>query len=242
MSLIATIKRRWARALVGLVIVVAVLAVGGPYVYIHFIEGKAPAPLALSSGSAATASGTTASCASGGAAPAVDGAWKAACGSTAGYRVKETLLGQSTTAVGRTTAITGTMTITGSTVDAASFSVDMTQVSSDRSQRDGQFQGRIMDTAQFPTATFRLTSPIALGSLPAPGVPVSAKATGELMLHGTKRSVTFDVKAQRSGSTIQVNGSIPITFADWGINNPSAGPAITGDTGTLEFLLVFAKA
>jgi polyisoprenoid-binding protein YceI len=251
MSLISTVKRRWKRAVVAAVVVVLVLVVGGPYVYFHFIQSKAPVPLSLSSagtpstggsGAAGGSATTTAACATTGTAPAVDGTWKAGCDSTAGYRVKETLFGQSATAVGRTTAVTGTMTISGSTVSAASFSVDLTKVTSDQSQRDGQFQGRIMETGQFPTATFRLTSPIKLAAVPAAGTPVSAKATGELMLHGTKRSVTFDVKAQRAGATIQVNGSIPVTFADWGINNPSGGPATTGNTGTLEFLLVFTKA
>jgi len=48
--------------------------------------------------------------------------------------------------------------------------------------------------------------------------------------------------AQRSGNTIQVSGSIPITFADWSIPNPSFGPVTTQDHGTLEFLVNFAKA
>jgi hypothetical protein len=41
---------------------------------------------------------------------------------------------------------------------------------------------------------------------------------------------------------IQVSGSVPITFADYSIDNPSGGPASVGDSGTLEFLLVLAKA
>ena len=172
----------------------------------------------------------------------LDGTWKVASGSTAGYRVKETLFGQSATAVGRTTAVTGEFTLAGTTVPTASFSVDLTQVSSDRSQRDGQFQGRIMDTAQFPTATFELTNPIDLGSVPANGVEITPKATGKLTLHGTTKTVTVDLTAKRTGNNIQVLGSIPITFADYGIDNPSGGPASVGDNGTLEFLLVLAKA
>jgi hypothetical protein len=37
-------------------------------------------------------------------------------------------------------------------------------------------------------------------------------------------------------------GSIPITFADWNISNPSGGPATTADNGTLEFQINFAHA
>ena len=45
--------------------------------------------------------------------------------------------------------------------------------------------------------------------------------------------------ARLSNGQVQVTGSIPITFADYGIDNPSFGPASVGDDGTLEFLLVF---
>jgi len=53
--------------------------------------------------------------------------------------------------------------------------------------------------------------------------------------------VTFDVQAQLKDGKIEVNGTIPIVFADYGIPNPSFGPASTEDNGVLEFLLVFTK-
>ena len=56
------------------------------------------------------------------------------------------------------------------------------------------------------------------------------------------KSVTFSLKAQRNGSAIEVNGSIPITFADYNVDNPSGGPAQVGDNGELEFLIVFQHA
>jgi polyisoprenoid-binding protein YceI len=159
-----------------------------------------------------------------------------------GYRVGEVLFGQSTTAVGRTDAVTGHLTISGTTATAASFTADLTKVSSDQGNRDRQFQGRIMDTATYPTATFKLTSPIALPSIPQDLVKITERATGDLTLRGKTRSVTFDVVARRNGDKIEVNGSIPITFADWGIPNPSFGPASTDDHGVLEFILVFERA
>jgi polyisoprenoid-binding protein YceI len=70
---------------------------------------------------------------------------------------------------------------------------------------------------------------------------VTKEATGDLAMHGTTRTVTFHVTARRSGATIQVSGSIPITFADWNISNPSGGPATTEDHGALEFLLSFVQ-
>ena len=196
-------QRHWKRWIIGGVVVLVVAVVGGPFVYIHFIEGKAPAPLALSSQPAATvAPGRATSLTT------IDGTWNVTTGSQAGYRVNEVLFGQSATAVGRTTAVTGSIAITGTTVKTGSFTVDLTKVSSDKSQRDGQFQGRIMDTSSFPTATFALTQPIALASLPASGATITEKATGNLTMHGVTKAVTFTLTGRESDNQIQVSGSI----------------------------------
>ena len=122
-------------------------------------------------------------------------------------------------------------------------------VHSDKSQRDAQFDGRIMDVAQCPTGTFPLTSPIDLAPLPAPGVVKSYTAHGQLTLHGTTRAVTFTLTAERraakhgaakdGGNQIEVAGDIPVLFSDYNIQNPSfAGFVTTQDHG----LLVFSRA
>ena len=119
----------------------------------------------------------------------------------------------------------------------------MTTVTSDESRRDGQFNGRIMETGTFPTATFKLTQPIDLGSIPAVGVQKTFQATGDLTLHGVTKTVTFQLTARHAASTIQVAGSIPITFADWNIGNPSFGGVVTTEEhGVLEFALNFTQA
>jgi len=222
--------RGWQRWLIVGIVVVAVLAVAGPYVYIHFIEGKAPKRLSLSSDSS---SATTV--ASGAADVPLDGTWKVSTGSQAGYRVDEILFGQNHEAVGRTSAVTGDAIIQGTKVTAANVTVDLTQVSSDQSRRDSQFQHRIMDTSTFPTATFKLTQPI---DLPSTTGKVSTKATGDLTAHGVTKSAVADLQAERSGNTIRVSGSIPVTFSDWNIPNPSFGPITTQDHGLIEFLVV----
>jgi len=220
------------------VLAVAVAVVGGPYVYIHFIEGSAPPPLTLATPSATSSASETTS--SGQATGASDQTWKISSDSLVGYRVKEVLFGQSNVAVGRTNSISGSMKVSGTTVTAATFTVDMTTVSSDQSRRDGQFNGRIMETSTFPTATFALTQPIELGSVPAQGTKQTYQATGNLTLHGVTRTVTFNVTGLYTGSTAQVAGSIPITFSDWNIPNPSFGPVSTEDHGVLEFALTFS--
>jgi polyisoprenoid-binding protein YceI len=172
----------------------------------------------------------------------VAGTWTVGSGSIVGYRVNEVLLGQNATAVGRTSDVTGHLTIAGSTVTAAAFSVPMATVHSDKSQRDEQFDGRIMDVSQYPTGTFTLTSPIDLAPLPAGGVIKDYTAHGRLTLHGTTRTVTFTLTAERKGSQIEVSGDIPVLFSDYDIANPSyAGFVTTQDHGLLEFLLVFGQ-
>ena len=239
---------KWIR---GAVAAVVVLVTAGTYVYIHFVEGDPPAKLTLdsrrsspvpsSTAPAATAGSTTstavAAAASGGAAT-----YRPTSASVVGYRVKEVLFGQSNEAVGRTSSVTGSMTLDGASVSAVDLSVNMKTVKSDQSQRDGQFNGRIMNTSTYPTATFKLSQPLVLSSVPSDSTVVDARATGDLTLHGVTKTVTFDLKAQRDGADIKVNGTIPIVFADYNVNNPSGGPANTEDHGVLEFLVVFEKA
>ena len=99
-----------------------------------------------------------------------------------------------------------------------------------------------MNTAKYPTATFELTSPIDLGSLPADKTEVTYQASGNLTLHGTTKAIQVSLTARRNGANIEVTGSIPVVFADYGINNPSNGAVTTQDNGVIEFLLVFAPA
>ena len=78
-------------------------------------------------------------------------------------------------------------------------------------------------------------------SVPADGEDVTAKATGDLTLHGVTQEVTIDLVARLDGSTFAVDGSLPVTFSDYEIDDPSGGPASVGDDGVLEVLLVFAR-
>ena len=252
-----TRPRHWLRWLIGAIVVLVVLGVGGPFVYIHFFNGSTPAALSLptaSSSASSSPSGTNPNTPSGtatantAASAPLAGTYSVGSGSVVGYRVNEVLLGQNTTAVGRTTSVTGHLTIVGTTATAATFSVPMDTVHSDKSQRDAQFDSRIMDVAQYPTGTFTLTHPIDLAPLPASGVIKSYTADGKLMLHGTTRAVTFTLTAERGtakdgGTQIEVVGHIPVLFSDYNIQNPSLGGFVTTqDNGLLEFLLVFGKA
>jgi polyisoprenoid-binding protein YceI len=221
--------RRWLRRGVVAVVVLVVLVVGGPFVFIHFIEGKAPAKLTLSAAAGHAGPNT-------GSVP-LDGKWSVTTGSVVGYRVKEVLFGQDNTAVGRTSDVTGSIIISGTNVVAGTFTVEMATVKSDFSQRDSQFRGRVMDVSTYPTATFVLSQPIKVGAPAASGVAKAMAAEGSLTLRGQTRTVSFEVEARHVGTTIQVLGSVPVLFSRWKIPNPSFGPVTTQDHGILEFLL-----
>ncbi len=232
-------SRHWLRWIISGVVAVVVLVVGGTYVFIHFIEGPAPAPLSLKSSASPSGSGVSQTTT----AVPVAGTWAITSGSQVGYRVKEVLAGQSQTAVGRTKSVTGHLTISGTSVTAGTFTVQMSTIKSDQSQRDVQFDGRIMDVSSYPTGTFTLTSPIQLAPLPAAGVIKTYSATGQLTLHGHTRPVTFPLTAERTSTGIKISGSIPIAFANWEIPNPSfSGFVTTQNHGLLEFLLAFQRS
>jgi len=236
--------RRLAFWLAGTAVLVVLLAVGGAFVYIHFISGPAPAPLSLKPGGSPSpspaATAPAAATQPAGAPAALAGTWRVASGSVVGYRVDEVLAGQDNVAVGRTATIAGRMTIAGTTVKSARFTVQMATIHSDESQRDAQFNGRIMETGTYPTGTLALTSPIVLAPVPGDGVIRTYHATASLTLHGRTRPVTFALQAEREAGGIEVSGSIPIVFADWGIANPSFPPFVTTQNhGELEFLVKF---
>ena len=222
------------KIIISVVIGAVVLVVGGTWLYINVIDDDAPEKFSLKPDQKASSSGD--------ADASIDGTWTVGAGSEAGYRVDEILFGQNNTAAGRTTDVTGTVTLEGTKVTATTITVDLTTVSSDEERRDNQFQGRIMNTAEFPTATFELTEPADFGEVPAEGAVINVKATGKLTMHGTTRTVAVDLQAKRSAGTIEVTGNLPIVFADYGIPNPSFGPISTEDHGELEFLLKLTKS
>ncbi len=172
----------------------------------------------------------------------IAGTWNATAASVIGYRVKEILDGQSVEAAGRTNAVTGTLVIEDTTAKSVALTVDVTKLESDKAQRDKQVQNRILDTQKFPTAKLVLKSPITFGKFPADKEIVSLDTKLTLTIKAATRDLDVPIKARRVGATLEITGSIPIRWADWGIDNPSLPPFVTtDDNGILEFLVVFAR-
>lgn len=172
------------------------------------------------------------------------GAWSVSDGSEAGYRVDEVLNGTDVTVTGRTDDVTGTFTIgdTGLTLDAAELTVDVASIATDSENRDEYFRSQAMNVSEFPTATFTLTDPVTLDSAPASGEVVKTQATGELTLAGKTQTVTAEIELKSDGTTAEIAGSIPITFADFGVEAPSLGFVSVEDSGSVEFQLTAAKS
>jgi polyisoprenoid-binding protein YceI len=211
------------------------------------LRDDGPAELVIGERATTTASGSSEASSTTAAPPSeiegVEGTWSTTDDSLAGYRVVEDFVGglSDFEAVGRTSVLDGTLTIEGTTVTDARFSVDVASITSDDGRRDGQFRGRIMDAAGFPEATFVLTSPIELGSIPAAGQQITASAAGELTLRGATVPVEFPLTARIVGEEIETLGSIPVLFSDYGIDNPSNAIVSVRDDGVVEFSLIFAR-
>ena len=223
------------RKVVAALIVLALLAVAGPWVYINLIKDDAPDALSLQPAVTTTAGEVQQPT------NATDGEWAVVADSVVGYRVKEILFGQDTEGVGRTSDVTGSLVIANNEVTSAEFSVDMTTIKSDSSRRDRQVNNRILDTATFPTATFALNEPIALTPEALTGSDFTANITGTLTLRGVTKTVPVALTARLVDNVIEVNGSIEIVFAEWQIPDPSVSAIVVEDRGLLEFLIRFSR-
>jgi len=161
-----------------------------------------------------------------------------------GYRVQEQLAGiGANTAVGRTPVVSGTLTLSGTTVTAVEVTADLFTLQSDDDRRDSSLRRQALETSQYSSATFKLTQPIELGSLPADGATLSETAKGELTLHGVTRPISIDLKATRKGGMITITGSMTIVFADFNIQKPTSFIVLSvDDHGVMELQLHFVHA
>ncbi|WP_336652890.1 MULTISPECIES: YceI family protein [unclassified Leucobacter] len=224
----------------GVLALAVAASVAGPIVYRDFIAPPAAeAPSLSSDGDMLDPVGDALDPA------ALVGEWRVAQGSKAGYRVDEVLNGTDVTVTGRTGEVTGSFTIgaDGLTLERAEITVDVASISTDSAQRDAYFRDQALRTAEHPTATFTLTQPVTLDAAPAAGAVVQTRAMGDLTITGVTRSVTAEVQlrgsanADGSGTVAEIAGTIPITFADFGVEAPSLGFVRVEPQGFVEFQL-----
>ncbi|GAA2448393.1 YceI family protein [Agromyces soli] len=213
----------------------ATAAIAGPIIYRDVIAAKPDTAPTVTAAPEASASDAAE-------AGDLSGAWTVADGSFAGYRVDEVLNGTDVTVTGRTEQVTGELTVAGLTLESASFEVDVASIATDSANRDDYFRSEALRTDEFPTASFVLTEPISVDAAPAVGEVRTVQATGELTLAGVTKPVTVELQAVLNGASGQVAGSIPITFADFGVAAPNLGFVSVEPTGTVEFSLELSRA
>jgi polyisoprenoid-binding protein YceI len=238
--------RRRTLLVVALVVVIAIVVGGGYGLWYLFLRPAGPAAVSTGSLAPVAASGAASQpLASGGLAGTWDvntsiGSFSDFSDSWVGYRVQETLASiGANIAVGRTPKVSGSLTITGSQVTAGTITADLTALQSDDSRRDDQLTHKGLETSSFPTATFTLTSPLDLGTDPTNGQEIDVTAQGSLVLHGVTKAVTIPLKARLVGSVIEVTGTLPISFSDYGIQAPTSFIALSvSDSGTMELQLL----
>ncbi len=245
-------------------VAIAAIGIGGVFAYENVLRGDSVAPLTLPSAApssvassdaasspstTADASATTnASAGSGTTAGGIAGTWTVASGE-AGYRVRERLanLPAESDAVGRTKDVTGSITLSGSgnavSVDAGTITVNTTTIVSNESRRDNRMRTEGLETDQYQTAMFVLTKPVAIPAAALTGTASDVTLTGDLTLHGVKKTVSIPAQAQLVNGTISVAGSLSFPLSDFSITPPNVGGFILSiaDTGALEFTVSFAK-
>jgi polyisoprenoid-binding protein YceI len=220
-------QRRWLRWILASLAALVVLIVAAVAVTIKLQPTLAP--LALPAQAAAPIG-------------PLDGTWRSAAGSEAGFRIQQTVLGLTSDVVGRTEDVTGTVIIAGSQVTTANVRVNLLALTS-AGKPAPQFASSL-DTQRYPAATLSLARPLALGAPFASGATTTVTADAQLTLHGVTRTVAVPLSARRDGATVEVTGSIPVSFSDWGITQPQGYGALgsLANHGVAEFLVVLQRS
>ncbi len=235
-------RRLWKWLVLGLVVIVG-LAFAGWYFFLK----TDPEPRAAIRNTPVVTDSTVA----GQAASGADGTWTVSPGTCSlpdcfvGYRVTEKLFANisETEATGRSANVDATMTIEGTTVKDVTVTADLRDLTSDNSFRDGRIRSEGLESDQFPEAKFVLSEPITLAAAPTAGETVKAEAKGKFTLHGVTKDVTLSLEGRWDGKQVQVVGTMPIVFSDYGITAPTA-PAVASvdDHGEMELQLVFDRS
>jgi polyisoprenoid-binding protein YceI len=228
--------------------VVAVLVLAGLAVYaIQFFTPR----------SASSGGGTPTTLASSSASPAfgasLAGKWTVTGGSSAGYRATEQFVGQAgpNQAVADSRGVSGSMTIAdaGGSLAAKQLqvSVDLTQLqSSDAGATHGTFQRdrfvgpMVLNTGQFPSATYQVDS-ISIPAAATNGGQQALATHGKLTVHGVSKTVDIPMTGQVTGDKIEVVGSVAVDMTDYGIQTPSVGFTSVQPKVTIAFHLFFAR-
>lgn len=150
--------------------------------------------------------------------------------SQAGYTVSEKVVGLSLPrdAVGVTGLVSGTVVLAaeGGVAEGSSLTVDLRGLTSDAARRDRFIQNNTLETARYPDAVL---VPTELRGLPTP-LPTSGtvgfQIVGDLTVHGTTRTVTWEATGDFSADAVSLEATTEVTFDDFGLRRPVVGPIL----------------
>ncbi|QPK84176.1 YceI family protein [Corynebacterium qintianiae] len=160
---------------------------------------------------------------------------------SAGFTFFEILPAEKKVTSGSTRAVDGEVVVEAGTVAAGEITVDMATVTTDNDRRDVNVRRSILNTDEYPKATFSLTEPADVSQLPEDGSVGTVELTGDLTIRGETNSVTHEFEAVRSGDHLVVAGDIPISRSDFGVETPELVAAKIADEGEINIKLNLEK-
>ncbi|MDO4908561.1 MAG: YceI family protein [Corynebacterium sp.] len=176
----------------------------------------------------------------------VNGDWNVIDGSgpnrtSVGYTFHELLPGQSIDTSGSTNNVTGDVKVENNQLTSGKIVVDMTTLKTDQEKRDINVRSKILHTDDYPTATFEVTSPVDLSSLPGDGTSGHVTIQGNLTIMATTKPVTADFKVLRTGTRVILGTTIPFDRTEFGVDTPEFVAAKIDTQGELNVLITMEK-
>ncbi len=112
----------------------------------------------------------------------------------------------------------------GTFASGSQVSFDVSSLTSDQSLRDSFVKQSVLNTRQFPTATFVPTKATGLTVPLAASGHFTFTLSGKLTIHGVTKDVTFAVDATRTGGALTATATLDPTFKfeDFGMSQPAA--------------------
>ncbi|MBW7475865.1 YceI family protein [Paenibacillus oenotherae] len=120
--------------------------------------------------------------------------------------------------------------------------VDIKGLDSGIAKRDEHVEkADLLDATQFPTAEFKLSEVKQWPKEVLEGKPVNIQMAGTLKVKGIEKAVVFDCEALYEKGQMKLKGTTVVTFADFGIKNPSSAVATIEDNIIVNLQLVLGS-
>lgn len=176
----------------------------------------------------------------------VDGEWVVVEGrppntSSVGFTFDEVLPGERTRTSGSTQDVSGAVTIEEGALTAGEIVVDLTNIVTDRDVRDENVRNKLLETHDYPEATFEITEPANLSEVPDNGALGEVELGGELTIKGNTNEVVQPFQVLRDGEFIIVSGDVVIDRNAYGVESPEMIAADIADEGEINIRVALGK-